>query len=287
MIVIRGFVQVTLDARHDCVYGARTTFTPASGSACARNETQREAALITCNLSHPHIMSRPQKRKADEAELLNSASKRQKGAPESVESTTTIGLRFIETLQVAKDKTGRSITTLFLTLPDRRDLPDYYEAIKLPIAIDTIEAKLRRNGYHTLTTLESDVKRMVANAKIYNDEKSIVFGDAERIRKLTSNFMREKNPAYQDPNYTAFPTPIPGEDANGAGSVTPAPARQEIERPRKPTITLSRGRKPSIAPEATTPEVTDESDDFTGKSFQKAQEQLVNEMIKHTDDESV
>lgn len=239
-------------------------------------------------------MDRSRKRKADTDNVADSASKRQKVPSVLADSTTAVGLRFIETLRAAKDKTGRSITTLFLELPNRRELPDYYQLIKLPIAIDTIEVKLQRNEYPNLTTVESDVKRMVANAKIYNDEKSIVFGDAERIRKLASNFMRDHNPAYQDPDYIAFPTPIPGEDSNGASSATPAPARQDSEKPRKPTITLSR-RKSSMAPAPApvavaevatgTPEVMDESDDFSGKTFQQAQKQLVDEMVKHQDDE--
>src|SRR6266498_5235381 len=52
---------------------------------------------------------------------------------------------------------------------------------------------------------------MVKNAKDYNDKSSAIFADAERIRKLLSNFMVKHNPAYQDPSYSAVPTPIPVE----------------------------------------------------------------------------
>ena len=237
-------------------------------------------------------MDRSRKRKAESDEpSTNSASKRQK-APihETTDSLTQTGLKFIQTLKAAKDKTGRSITTLFLTLPDKRDLPDYYKAIRLPIAIDTVEEKLRRHEYSTLTQVESDVKRMVANAKQYNDEKSIVFSDAERIRKSLSNFMREHNPDYKSvPGYQAFPTPIPGEDgADATDSPTPAvAAREASERPKKTTINLSRGRKSSVGPNTATPEVASTSDDYSGKTFQQAQEQLINELIKYTDDEYV
>ena len=60
-----------------------------------------------------------------------------------------------------------------------------------------------------MTDLESDLKRMVQNAKDYNSSKSEVFEDAERIRKALSNFMPKHNPAYQDPEYRAIPTPAP------------------------------------------------------------------------------
>lgn len=232
-------------------------------------------------------MNSGRKRKAEAEDTPTSASKRQRFAPETPEATTDAGLQLIQALKNAKDKTGREISTLFLTLPDERDLPEYYATIKLPIAIATVEEKLRRSEYANLTQVESDVKRMVANAKQFNDDKSIVFGDAERVRKLLSNWMKVHNPAYLDPEYTAFPTPIPGEDEpNGTSSATPA--RGASERPKKPTINLGRARKPSPVPEPEEPEQMDpvtESDDFAGKSFGEAQELIIQELIDYVDDE--
>lgn len=87
--------------------------------------------------------------------------------------------------------------------------PDYYEQILLPLSINIIEQKLNNGEYATMTALESDLKRMVQNAKDYNSSKSDIFEDAERIRKALSNFMPKHNPAYQDADYRAVPTPIP------------------------------------------------------------------------------
>ncbi|GAB7346330.1 hypothetical protein MBLNU457_5047t1 [Dothideomycetes sp. NU457] len=234
-------------------------------------------------------MNSGRKRKADADDTPASASKRQRFAPETSEATTEAGLQLIQALKNAKDKTGREISTLFLTLPDERDLPEYYATIKLPIAIATVEEKLRRSEYANLTQVESDVKRMVANAKQFNDDKSIVFGDAERVRKLLSNWMKVHNPAYLDPEYTAFPTPIPGEDdPNGTSSATPA--RGATERPKKPTINLGRARKPSPLPEPEEPEQMDpmtEAGDFTGKTFGEAQQLIIQELIDYVDDEGL
>ncbi|KAJ9625843.1 hypothetical protein H2203_004607 [Taxawa tesnikishii (nom. ined.)] len=193
-------------------------------------------------------MERGRKRKAA-AELGDDggASKRQRlpDANETPQTVNQIGLQLVEQMKNGKDKSGRSISQLFLTLPDKRELPDYHQVIKLPIAIDTIENKLRRYEYPTLTTVESDVKRMIANAKLYNDEKSEVYGDAERMRKLLSNFMLKHNPAYRDPEYVAFPTPIP--DDGGADGLS----------------------------------------NYTGKTFQQAQEHLIEDLIDYTDDEGL
>lgn len=263
-------------SRNPCTQRRRSGQSP-------REHRDREALVASA------LMDSSRKRKAGADQGLNGASKRQKIPSESPESTTQAGLQLIDALRNAKDKTGRSITTLFRTLPDKRELPEYYQTIKLPIAIDTVESKLRRHAYPTLTTVESDFKRMVANAKLFNDDKSIVFADAERVRKLLSNWMKAHNPAYQDPDYSAFPTPLPGEDgANSAASPTPAAAVADTgERPKKPTITLSRGRKQSIPPEPVAPEAATDAVDFAGKTFQQAQEQIIQELIDYVDDECV
>jgi hypothetical protein len=152
--------------------------------------------------------------------------------------------------------------------------------------------KLERHEYPTLSTVESDIKRMVSNAKQYNDDKSTVYQDAERIRKALSNFMTKHNPAYKDPNYVAVPTPIPGHNDDATASSAPS-TREPSEQPRKITISLkaNRDRKSSAAPPAASSPaiVQDDSDpaDFTGKTFQQAQEHIINGLISYTDQGSV
>jgi len=99
----------------------------------------------------------------------------------------------------------------------------------MPMSINIVEAKLKNGEYATMTALESDLKRMVQNAKDYNSSKSDIFEDAERIRKALSNFMPKHNPAYQDPDYRAIPTPIPDHvarikirDSSASGSEPPS-----------------------------------------------------------------
>lgn len=198
---------------------------------------------------------------------------------------------------------GRSIADAFLELPPRDELPEYYQQIRLPVALDTIEEKLKRNAYPTVTTLESDLKRMIQNAKEFNVPKSEIYEDAERIRKLVYNFMKVHNPAYsQDPNYTSFPTPISEtklhltnnahrveavkeEPKSRDGSVKPrpstAPKASEPPSERKSSVAASSAR------EEGNHEDEDENMDFTGKSFQDAQHMIIAELIRHTDEEYV
>ncbi|KAF2218059.1 hypothetical protein CERZMDRAFT_20712, partial [Cercospora zeae-maydis SCOH1-5] len=215
---------------------------------------------------------------------------------------------------------GRPITDAFIELPPRDELPDYYQVIRLPISINLIEEKLRNNAYPSVSALESDFKRMIQNAKDYNEPKSEVYEDAERIRKLIYNYMKVNNPAYQDPSYSAVPTPIPGltkitltngnHHAQGtpsaqAKAATPSTAGVKEERAagESSKLKISLGprasekaaekaseppsdRKSSVAP-STAPGGEDESMDFTGKTFQEAQEMIVAEMIRYTDEEGL
>ena len=65
-----------------------------------------------------------------------------------------------------------------------------------------------------MTKVESDLKRMVFNAKAYNEKTSEIHRDAEKIRKMVTHHMKERklNPAYADPSYSSFPTALPGEE---------------------------------------------------------------------------
>ncbi len=178
----------------------------------------------------------------------------------------------------------------------------------MPIAIDTIEAKLKRKEFPSLTSLESYCKRMISNAKEYNQKGSEIYDDAERIRKALSNFMTKNNPAYKKSGYVAFPTPLPAEepaqeeeeeeeDAEGSdedaeGDVdmeTPDPASAaKRQRGRPPRNLSSNGALNGQRKSATPSSMTDaqySSVSFQGLTFQQAQEKLVAEMIEHKEDE--
>lgn len=174
-------------------------------------------------------------------------------------------------------------------------MPEYYEITKLPIAFDTIEKKLKRNEYPTVTAVESDFKRMVQNAKEFNDPDSVIFEDAERIRKLVFNYMKQHNPAYkEDPKYTAVATPLPEEKVpkpvqNGArkeeSEEDEAESRQPSEKPKR-AATEQSDRKSSLALSATTGDGEGNVDlDLNGKTFQEAQQMIIAHLLRYTDDE--
>ncbi|KAK5195497.1 hypothetical protein LTR47_003810 [Exophiala xenobiotica] len=164
---------------------------------------------------------------------------------ETRETTTEIGLRLVGSLKRSQDKNGRNVAVHFLDLPDRDEYPDYYQATAMPLSLNIIEQNLKKYEYENLERLESDLKRMVQNAKDYNHYKSAIYEDAERIRKAISNFMPKHNPAYLRADYRAYPTPIPQDllDHMSKGS-TPSDAAMP---PEKIKLTFSTKRRQSEA----------------------------------------
>ena len=124
---------------------------------------------------------------------------------------------------------------------------------------------------------------MVANAKLYNDKRSTVYEDAERVRKTSSNFFTKYNPAYRDPTYVAVATPIPGDLPDNAALKAPTKtSNMNAVSPTKTSDSVRRGR-------AVSEEIQQNSDltDFKGKTFQQAQEQIIEELIHYVDEEYV
>lgn len=161
-----------------------------------------------------------------------------------------------------------------------------------------MQDKLNRGEYTTLAQVESDCKRLVNNAKAYNDKKSLIYEDAERLRKTASNWMVKHNPAYRIQGYQAIATPVPGEEATPPGKPAPrpavstprpaAPTPDSTERPRRAAATAA---QTTPAPSklrhsaSTAPEEPDDNPDFAGKTFQQVQDRIIRELIDYVEPE--
>ncbi|KAF9902978.1 hypothetical protein EC991_004312 [Linnemannia zychae] len=97
----------------------------------------------------------------------------------------------IERLENLKDKSGHSVSMLFLELPSQEDYPDYYQIIQTPIAFDVIRSRLDAGLYteETIGDFERDLKTMITNAKTFNVEKSQVYKDAVFL-EFSADFCR-------------------------------------------------------------------------------------------------
>jgi hypothetical protein len=150
---------------------------------------------------------------------------------------------------------------------------------------------------------------MVTNAKLFNAKGSAIYDDAERVRKTASNFMVKHNPAYKNPNYVAIATPIPDDLL---GDTDPEEAEQSVEvsirgsvrtHSRRSSRIVDRRRSGGAAtdPDSEPEEDEEEEEDaegeeedleeeelgsgerFKGKSFQQAQDLVIEELIDYTE----
>lgn len=151
-----------------------------------------------------------------------------------------------------------------------------------------------------MTTLEGDLRRMTSNAKSFNEKGSRVFSDSEKIRKIVSRVMEERNPAYRTPDYHAYTTPVPDdwkekleqkaeEDLDAEGDDDPD-AVADTKTPVKRTRLITHVGSSSAANDrraSSTPAVQDAEgafQGFEGNTFQQAQEKIMTELMNYQDD---
>lgn len=85
-------------------------------------------------------------------------------------------------LHGAVNKDGRQIAALFLELPKRSELPEYYKVIARPINSHSIEEKLDRMEYPSVLEFASDVHLMIDNSARYYSTSAEVFASSNSTR---------------------------------------------------------------------------------------------------------
>nr|XP_015815323.2 protein polybromo-1 isoform X5 [Nothobranchius furzeri]XP_054605044.1 protein polybromo-1 isoform X5 [Nothobranchius furzeri] len=89
------------------------------------------------------------------------------------------------------DKRGRRLSTIFLRLPSRAELPDYYIAIKKPVDMEKIKSHMLANKYQDVDALVEDFVLMFNNACTYNEPKSLIYRDALLLHRVLLETRRD------------------------------------------------------------------------------------------------
>ncbi|XP_033822590.1 protein polybromo-1 isoform X1 [Periophthalmus magnuspinnatus] len=89
------------------------------------------------------------------------------------------------------DKRGRRLSTIFLRLPSRSELPDYYIAIKKPVDMEKIKSHMLANKYQDVDALVEDLVLMFNNACTYNEPESLIYRDALVLHRVLLETRRE------------------------------------------------------------------------------------------------
>uniref|UniRef100_A0A8C6Q9H4 Protein polybromo-1 n=1 Tax=Nothobranchius furzeri TaxID=105023 RepID=A0A8C6Q9H4_NOTFU len=82
------------------------------------------------------------------------------------------------------DSRGRRLSTIFLRLPSRAELPDYYATIKRPIEMDRVRSHLAAGRYQDVDALVEDFALMFHNACVYNEPESLIYRDALVLHRV-------------------------------------------------------------------------------------------------------
>uniref|UniRef100_A0A8C5BVC1 SWI/SNF related BAF chromatin remodeling complex subunit ATPase 4a n=1 Tax=Gadus morhua TaxID=8049 RepID=A0A8C5BVC1_GADMO len=91
-----------------------------------------------------------------------------------------------------KDGTnGRQLSEVFIQLPSRKELPEYYELIRKPVDFRKIKERIRSHKYRSLNDLEKDVMLLCQNAQTFNLEGSLIYEDSIVLQSVFTS-VRQK-----------------------------------------------------------------------------------------------
>ncbi|KAM7170447.1 protein polybromo-1 isoform 2-T5 [Macrochelys suwanniensis] len=89
------------------------------------------------------------------------------------------------------DKRGRRLSAIFLRLPSRSELPDYYVTIKKPVDMEKIRSHMMANKYQDIDSMVEDFVMMFNNACTYNEPESLIYKDALVLHKVLLETRRD------------------------------------------------------------------------------------------------
>ncbi|XP_041743789.2 polybromo 1, like isoform X4 [Coregonus clupeaformis] len=90
------------------------------------------------------------------------------------------------------DARGRRISTIFLRLPSRAELPDYYATIKRPIDMERLRSHMVGGRYQDVDALVEDFAVMFNNACTYNEPESLIYRDALLLHRVLLDTRRRQ-----------------------------------------------------------------------------------------------
>ncbi|KAK6534801.1 hypothetical protein TWF281_006101 [Arthrobotrys megalospora] len=247
--------------------------------------TPEEIPVATPNKRKRGRQPKAEKRKREE-EVVEEAPKRKraKGKNNNADPLTNkeranlqeaMARIHTQVIELPEDEeSDRKCSEHFVALPSKKFYPDYYKIIARPISFDMIRKKMDREDYMSLNEFKDDFLTMFANAKLYNEEGSMVYEDAVAMEDEFRTQIQKEADKYNIPLDLSDPAPaidsvllgaVAGEAKDGStapsGSASGTPAANPP--PVTPNIKLkfSVGKKPAPEEEEEDRGDSDEGDD--------------------------
>ncbi|KAL8641342.1 MAG: hypothetical protein Q9228_001838 [Teloschistes exilis] len=109
----------------------------------------------------------------------DSDPRKRRGRPPRVDTPMEARIKAVlKGIRKHKNEMGQIMIHQFEKLPDKTAMPEYYQEIKEPIAIEIIKRKQKRKKYQSVDHFMRDVNTMFNNAKSYNQDESQIYKDA-------------------------------------------------------------------------------------------------------------
>ena len=86
----------------------------------------------------------------------------------------------------------RRLSDLFLVKPSKKLYPDYYISIKHPLAFDVVRKRISNKTYTHMRDFLEDIHLIFSNARMYNEEGSIVYKDALTLENLAVEMYKQR-----------------------------------------------------------------------------------------------
>ncbi|XP_021950482.1 ATP-dependent helicase brm isoform X2 [Folsomia candida] len=133
--------------------------------------------------------------KYDEEENLDDStkkSKKSKSEGESSQKRNDEGLKMkmrwlMQIVIDYQDSEGRVLSTPFMKLPSRKELPGYYDIIKKPLDIKKIMSRVEDGKYNDLNDFQNEFMNLCQNAQQYNEDTSLIFSDSIVLQSVFLN----------------------------------------------------------------------------------------------------
>lgn len=137
-------------------------------------------------------ITKREKKKDVDKEDDDPESRKKRGRPPRVDTPMEARIKeILKGMRKFKNSSNTLMVYHFERLPDKAVMPEYYNEVKTPMALDMIKKKLKRKKYTTVEQCMKDLETMFENAKSYNQDESQVYKDAVYLQKETKKIADE------------------------------------------------------------------------------------------------
>ncbi|XP_048876401.1 probable global transcription activator SNF2L2 isoform X1 [Brienomyrus brachyistius] len=161
-ILVTGFREATSQTQHESEGG---------------NLEEMEEVRLKKRKRRRHVVKEMRKEDGEIVKKRRGRPPAEKFPPNPPKLTKQMNA-IVETVINYKDGSGRKLSEVFVRLPSRKELPEYYELIRKPVDFRKIKERVRNHKYRSVEDLEEDVMLLCHNAQTFNLEGSQVYEDS-------------------------------------------------------------------------------------------------------------